>query len=249
MADVYFSGQGKVYIGLRNSDGSFNAPVFVGNVPELTVSLENDNIEHKESQTGKRLLDLRLTREQKATVTLTLEDVHTANLELMLQGTRSTIASGSATAEAGPTGPAAGSLWKLKHENVAAVVVKAGGTPLTNLTDYTVDAAFGQVTFVTVQTLAITFDYTFTTRVQVPMFGAAITERFLRFHGLNTANQNKKILVELYRLIFDPTNAMQLINDDVATWQLTGSALYDSVREADPTLGPFGRWSYVDAVV
>lgn len=250
MADVYFSGQGKVYVGTRNtSTGAFNAPVFVGNVPELTISLDNDVIEHKESQTGKRLPDLRLTREQRATINMTLEDIQSQNLELMLQGTKTTVASSSVVAEAGPTGStAAGSLWKVANENISAVTVKNNGTPITLTTDYTFDAAFGLFTFVTTQSGPITFDYTWASRTQVPVFSAAQTERYLRFQGLNTAYASKKLMVEIYRVIFDPTQNMNLINDDVAQWQLQGSALYDSFREPTAALGPFGRVVYVDTV-
>lgn len=248
MADVYFSGQGKVYVGTRNSDGSFNAPVFVGNVPELTITLNNDTIEHKESQTGKRLPDLRLTREQQATVNMTLEDIQSQNLELMLQGTKTTVSTSSAVAEAGPASPGAGSLWKVKNENISAVTVKKDGSAINLTTDYTFDAAFGLFTFVQAQTGAITFDYTWASRTQIPIFSAAITERYLRFQGLNTAYSSKKLMVEIYRIIFDPTQNMNLINDDIAQWQLQGSALYDSTREPTAALGPFGRVVYVDAV-
>ena len=47
---AYFSGQGRVYIGARDEFGNPAGLTFVGNVPELKVSLSVDTIEHQEAQ-------------------------------------------------------------------------------------------------------------------------------------------------------------------------------------------------------
>ena len=52
---AYFSGQGRVYIGARDEFGNPAGLTFVGNVPELKVSLSVDTIEHQEAQSGQRL--------------------------------------------------------------------------------------------------------------------------------------------------------------------------------------------------
>jgi hypothetical protein len=44
---AYFSGQGRVYIGARDELGNPAGLTFVGNVPELKVSLSVDTIEHQ----------------------------------------------------------------------------------------------------------------------------------------------------------------------------------------------------------
>ncbi len=58
---------------------------------------------------------------------------------------------------------------------------------------------------------------------------------------LNTANINKGTVVELYRVVFDPVSDFDLINDELAQFELTGSVLYDDTRNLDPVLGGFGR--------
>ena len=45
---AYFSGQGRVYIGARDDLGNPAGLTFVGNVPELKVSLSVDTIEHQD---------------------------------------------------------------------------------------------------------------------------------------------------------------------------------------------------------
>ena len=42
----YFSGQGRVYIGARDSAGNPQGLAYVGNVPELKVSLSVETLEH-----------------------------------------------------------------------------------------------------------------------------------------------------------------------------------------------------------
>ena len=58
----YASFQGRVYLGERNINGE---PINVrspGNVADLSLSLKTDVIEHYESQTGQRAVDLRLVQ-------------------------------------------------------------------------------------------------------------------------------------------------------------------------------------------
>ena len=57
---AYFSGQGRVYIGARDEVGNPQGLVYVGNVPELKVSLSVETLEHQESTSGQRLTDLQL---------------------------------------------------------------------------------------------------------------------------------------------------------------------------------------------
>jgi len=70
----YASFQGRVYLGERNANGD---PINVrspGNVADLSLSLKTDVIEHYESQTGQRAVDLRLVKQKSATVALTIEE-------------------------------------------------------------------------------------------------------------------------------------------------------------------------------
>ena len=61
---AYFSGQGRVFVGSRDINGNPAGLTFVGNVPELKVSLSVDTIEHQEAQSGQRLTDLQLMQQR-----------------------------------------------------------------------------------------------------------------------------------------------------------------------------------------
>lgn len=249
-SNAYFSGQGKVFVAPRNSSGAPLSYVEVGNVPALTVQLETDVVEHKESTTGQRLLDYRLVRENRARVTMTLENFTKKNLMMMIYGTESsTTTDTSVTGEVIiPTGHtlAPGDIFFTKFPRVkstpALTLTPSSGT-LTPVTNYTVDLNTGQITLVGAQTAVapVTATYTAEMYESVQLFKAANPERSLRFSGLNTANTNAPVTVELYRIIFDPTANLNLINDELAQFELTGSVLYDSTKGNDATLGNFGR--------
>jgi hypothetical protein len=249
MADIYFSGQGKVYVGDRDSSGNTSVFRDLGNVPALRITLETDVLEHKESVTGNRLTDLRLTRERRARIAMTLENFSKANLMMLLYGTSSTVSAGSATNESLPAGIAVGDIVPLAHPLVSSVVITdSTGTPLTLTvgTNYTVDANSGMLTFVLVTGFVQPFKaaYSYAAADLVQFFKASAKERFLKFAGLNTASQptaNKPVIVEIYRFISDPVGNLDLINDELAQFEIEGSVLYDSTRDADALLGGFGR--------
>ena len=96
---AYFSGQGRVYIGARDDLGNPAGLTFVGNVPELKVSLSVETIEHQEAQSGQRLTDLQLIKTKKGEFACTLEELIATNLALALYGTTTTITPGTVTGE------------------------------------------------------------------------------------------------------------------------------------------------------
>lgn len=244
MAEIYFSGQGKVYVADRDVNGNPGPFRDLGNVPALSITLETDVLEHKESRTGSRLTDLRLVRERTANTTMTLESFNTKNLMMLLYGTYVSSAGSGVTNELSPTGLAVGDIVALARPHVSAVAVNTAGAGAAWVlnTDYSLDAAAGMITILSVaKGTAIEVDYTYAATDIVPMFKDVQKERYLRFVGLNTANSNKVVTVELYRVAFDPASTIDLINDELAQFELSGSVLYDSARDANSILGGFGR--------
>lgn len=235
---AYFSGQGKVYAAVR--DGSGNPTVFkyFGNVPELKVGLNTDVLEHKESVSGNRLTDQRITKENKASVDLSLEEFTTDNLSLALYGTKATVTSAVGTTTTLPTPVVAGDFVRLGHPNVSNLAI---ATAVLH-TDYELESAdHGLVRCLTAVPGGKVATYDHGAYTNVTMFTSSSQERWLRFEGLNTADGGKKVLVELYRVIFDPMKDFALIMDELAKWALSGSCMYDATKALDATLGGFGR--------
>jgi len=266
--DKLYSGQGCVFSADRDSLGNIGAYRNVGNVSALQISLESDIAEHKETCSGSRLVDKRIVTEIRARVNMTLDSFTRDNLVYMLAGTarslgtgaQDTLPTGTSPASellinyvnSGVTGaignPQPGDVFFTKNMNISSLVVKdSAGSPVTLVagTNYTADLVTGQITFLTgsfTGPLRATYSKPTTANESVTIFTAPITkERALLFRGLNTADANKAVRVELYKVIFDPVQNFDLINDEFGTFELEGSVLLDSYRQGDADLGGFGR--------
>jgi hypothetical protein len=256
---VYFSGQGKVGVSGRTAAGFYTGFKDLGNVPALKLSLETDVIEHNESTSGSRLTDFRLNKQNKARVSMTLENFNRDNLIFLLNGTAVDVAAGTVTtgspeslAPSGVTIVDGQYLFTSKTKITGALVVKdSAGSPatLTLNTHYTADLSSGRINFgppystttISTFTQPFTASYTYAINTIVKTFTSGTLERGLFFEGLNTANANKSVRVEIYRVIFDPVQSLDLINDELAQFELEGSALYDSTRASDSNFGGFAR--------
>jgi hypothetical protein len=242
----YFSGQGRVYLAERDSSGDPQSLRWVGNVPDLKVSLNTETIEHKESYSGQRLTDLQLIKSKDGEFSCTLEDLSIENLELSLYGVTSAQVGGSVTDEALPVGVVVGQTWMLAHPFVSSVVVQdSAGTPatLTAGTHYTVHANQGAIEFLNVTGFTQPFkvDYSYGAAKATAMFRSAQPELWLRFEGINTADANKPVIVDLYRVAIQPSKELALISDEIQRFELTGRVLADQTKDAAGALGQFGR--------
>ncbi len=83
--------------------------------------------------------------------------------------------------------------------------------------------------------------YVFGMVTEIGIFTQPLPERYLRLEGLNTAQGNAKVLVELYRVAFDPLKELSLISDDYNKFEMEGSLLADATKPVDAVLGQFGR--------
>lgn len=241
----FFSGQGKCYLATVTAGvpGVFR---YVGNCPVLNVAIETDVIDHKESTSGQRLTDLRIIRGKTAKFSFTIEEFEKKNLALALYGADSIITGSTVTNEAFPT-VAVGDFVKTAKQDLSAIVVKdSAGTPatLTLNTHYEITSAkHGTIKSLNLASFTQPFkiDYTYATATNVNILTQGFTDRWVKFDGLNTVDTNKATLIELYKVNFDPVAQLDLINDDIMKFELSGGALYDSTKEADAVLGQFGR--------
>jgi hypothetical protein len=243
----YASFQGRVYLGKRDPNG---LPVEVrspGNVADLKLSLKTEVLEHYESQSGQRALDHRMVKSKSASLSLTIEEFTRENLALALYGTHVTTAGGTVTDEpVGGAAPVVGDRYFLAHPKVSSLVVKDSAvTPATLAlgTHYTADADFGAVQFLDATGFTPPFkaSYAFGDVSEIGLFTQPLPERYLRLEGLNTAQGNAKVLVELYRVAFDPLKELALISNEYNKFELEGSLLADTTKPYDAVLGQFGR--------
>jgi len=245
---AYFSGQGRVYIGARDSAGNPAGLTFVGNVPELKVSLSVDTIEHQEAQSGQRLTDLQLIKTKKGEFACTLEELIPTNLALALYGHSTQVTPGTVTGEALPNPVTAGHLYPLAHQNVSAVQIQDSDSPPKPLpaTQVQVHAKHGSVLILDATTGGpyvepFTVDYAYGAAQSTAMFTRPLPERWIRFEGLNTADANREVVIDLYRVAINPAKELSIITDELLKFELSGQVLADLSKPADGELGQFGR--------
>lgn len=246
----YYSGQGKLFVGKRLGSG-LPAPLrYVGNVPELNVSMETKTVEHNESSSGNRILDQILQTGKTAKVSFALEEFTLDNLAMLFYGTKvaKVGAAVAADAEVLPNPVAVGEFLRLKYPKVSDLTIHdSTGSPksLVADTNYRLNADHGTVEILDLTsggpfTQPFKAGYTYGDHSYVALHSTGIVEQWLRFEGLNTVD-NKKVLIELYRCVINPSKDFPVIQDDLAKFNVDGGALYDASKVNDSELGQFGR--------
>ena len=208
----------------------------VGNVASLTIAVEREEFEHKESCSGARAIDLTITQEISATVTMVLESLNRENLALALFGTSSTITGTSVVNE--NIIARLDKFVPVAHIKISNVVVTDVGAATVFVldTDYNLNAEFGTICplstggITDLETLEI--DYDFATQDEVEAITSSTPpERALRFEGLNTAAApNTEFLVDVFRFQGAPLAELALIQDEVSQMSIEGDALVDPFK-------------------
>lgn len=319
----YYSGQGVVLLGDRDtSSGRGYNFIPVGNVTALKLNVATSVTEHKESQSGSRGIDMRLTTEIKGSLSMEMEHYNPTNLAIALRGSYTSTTGSTVTGETNKG--YIGRVSSLVNANVSSVAVKRGATALTAyvndstawdyklntdagsfmLNDGSVTAldklttggsspsitgvTAGATTTLTVTTTAavgskvalsgftgadaalinskaftiltntgtaitidlnsagktitlgtplsffdgtaLTVDYTYGAQTVIGALTEAATEKFLRFEGLNTANNNKPVIIEVYRFLTDPLKELDMISDTLQKFTLEGNMLMDALQ-------------------
>lgn len=122
--DEYFSGQGIVLIAERDENGNPMGFEPIGNVSALTLSINTNTLEHKESKTGQRGTDLRLTTETTVSLSMTAENFIAKNLARVLRGTRNKVAGASVVDQ--PLAAYPGRVSGVNRIKLSALTLKQG---------------------------------------------------------------------------------------------------------------------------
>lgn len=238
MANKYYSGQGTLYVGERDTAGKPKGLVSVGNVPTLEISIETTKFEHRESESGSRATDLTLVQELNGTFNTVLESISSANLALGFFGTSATEA-GAVVASEQILIETKDVKYPLTHINLDSLTTPTAtdslAGSLTLGTDFSVDYENGTVTVLGAYAGTIPdtidFGYTYLDYLKMSAFTSTTLERYLRFEGLNTVDQDR-VVVDIFKASLDPAQNFALINDEIASLTLTGNILRDTLNSA-----------------
>lgn len=241
--ETYYYGQGKLYLARRDPYGKPLAWYWVGDVSALSIALTVENLTHKESYSGQKATVRRFNVGKDGTVTSTWHDHSPENLAIVLYASTLTLPAGTVTGEMLPDTVKAGERHTLAHQNVSDVEI-AGLTPGD---DFTVDPVYGAIEFLTTPATAPSVSYAHAGATNTALFNAKPEDLVMRYEGINLAENGAAVIAELYKVSFDPTSAMSLINTDtsLAGLETTAGILMDTARPLDALLGRFGRIIHV----
>lgn len=73
-------------------------------------------------------------------------------------------------------------------------------------------------------------DYSYAAQNQVDALTQGSSERYMRFEGLNTADDLKPVVIEVFKFQTDPLAELALINEGITGFELEGSVLSDPLQ-------------------
>lgn len=247
-----WSGQGPAFWANRDANGDPIAPFkWFGNAPTFELGLATQELTHKESYSGLRAIDARITTETNATVSITVDDFKETNLELATRG------DGSAITTTTPTETVLSGVPELNTLYAVNAVGRVSGFSLTDngvaisATKYSWDASgVFQFNDVAGMTGPIAATYTNAAARQVGVFKTAAPEIWTRLYGKNTAvsvgSDFERMIVDIFKNRLDPAETISLISDEFNQLQMKGNALSDTTRAQSDPEGQFARFIYLD---
>ncbi|WP_020160517.1 phage tail tube protein [Methylobacter marinus] len=243
-----FSGQGKIFIAQRNTDGTPKAFRYLGKTANgAKIEPKVDKIKRKESETGQRLTSLSLVTGKEVMLNFEIEEFSKENYALAFWSESAVIAAGTVTNEPSPTGLVDGDYFRLAKADISSLsITDSAGAPVTLVagTDYEIsNAKLGMIKLLNAGTFVQPFQssYSNAQSYNIPLYSDIPGNYWLRFEGLNMANSGEAVLVELYNVQLDPATGWTLKGEDVATLPMAGEVLYDDTKESDTVLGTSGR--------
>ena len=255
MTDLYF-GHGEAWLAERDTTGfalDFDVPL--PQINSLSLQLGREIVEHVSKRTSIAGKDLKLTRMVSISGTLNVATHTKEMLELYLYGDIDAVAGGSFAAGSNTfedTNIVNNQTVPLPNNRrvvTSLVLTDSAGSPATLVldTDYeVVDLDAGLVKFLDVSGLTQPFKAAGTEAAgsRVSLLTNRTQEKWMRFKGINIANDDKICTVDLYRCQFDPASEWTLLNDggEPNAYEITFEALIDSTKAVDATLGQHGYY-------
>ncbi|QQE90271.1 hypothetical protein [Azotobacter chroococcum] len=240
--------QGSLYSAIRNATtGKPGKMTWLGNASAASLAIAVEKSDKNESFSGSRGLYGSLITAKSGTLSITLDEFLVENLAMALHSTPVDIVSGTVSGEALPSGLVSGDEVQLdKRFTSNLVLTDSNATPATLVegSDYEIVSAAGGIIKIldpTSLTQPFEADYSYAAADSLAIFANATPpERWIFFDGINTVT-DEKVILDLFRVQFDPVSDFGLINEDWGGLQLTGTLLLDPINLKNSNLGGYGR--------
>lgn len=254
-AGEYYYGHGKAWLGDRTAAGIVdNFDVSLPEIDSMSIALTKESVEHVSKRDSIAFKDLKVTRMVAGSGKVVCSQ-HTASiLRTYLYGTSTAVTGGAFIAANAifATGIVAGDIMPIPgdrtHLSALTSIVDSAGGPATLVlgTDYEVDLDAGVVKFLNVGGYTQPFKAAGTevAGTGVGIFMQRTLLKWLRFHGINIADSDSDVVIDLYKVDIEPASEWTLLNDgaDVNKYEIAFELLKDTTKSSSATFGQYGRY-------
>lgn len=237
--DESYLGVGKVY---ARRYGSTDAKRHVGNVSKVSIKQKLKTIDIKDYTKPGGGNRNKIERTDSVSLDMTWLEFNTENLTLACGGTSSSVASATVATE--PVTFAVGGLIRLQHPVTEVTEVKNGTTTYAAGSDYI--ASPGGLYIPEGSTIADgssgTVTYSHPSYDRVEAMTKISTELEMFFEGLNEADSDVPVLVDIWRVHMPPAGELALLtgSDNPSELGFSAEALKDPTKTG-PNESPFFR--------
>jgi hypothetical protein len=241
----------KKYISLRGKfslapivNGVVGAMRELGNVPDFTLEITADKIEHTESMSGDDTTDLVLYNTTAVTFSGTLEQIDKDNLAYILSGKNVEVQT-KAVADRDLGAVTKGQKIKLEGFNLKTPTVTDGeSTPVAiDPSKYKLDATYGTIEFLD-DLPKVVVGYTTGVVTHTTIASDFGQEYALFFEGIDKISQDK-VFLALHRTVKSPDSTFGLIHEEFGSYEINGDALGDLTKDKDGALGLYGYFTQI----
>jgi hypothetical protein len=234
----YFVGQGKVYVAVRSGDGITGGFIELGNSPEFTIQMGASAI--AQATGGGQALPPANPDGESPSFTLTLEELSADNLTRFLYGSKTAVTSGSVSeavvAYKGRTAP-------LSRIGLTSFISLTGG--YTAGSDYVVNLDTGSISFPATSAIpdntTLTANYLAKAQSHIGAFTTAPPYHWVRFEGVNTADNNSPVVIDIPKTRIRPAEDLPLIGDDLSRLAISGRIFYSVTGTPPNEVGEYLR--------
>jgi len=259
----YNLGRGKLFFSSLDALGHPKGYRFLGNSPEFNLTLDTETLEHQSSLEGLKVTDKEVTVSQKATATISLDELNFDNFALFFAGTASQHANTSTTG----IGTGTANLVVANQGEWYDVYQDAGGLPASDSsgkrmydlgvvtikdvtdvttyvldTDYKVDLKMGRIFVIVGGAMAASTSFNLTVAAkgagddnvdQVETLTQSSVVGALKFISENPSDGDVQTEYQFHQISLKATGDLSMIGDEFSVMQLAGAAEKNIV--ADPS--------------
>ena len=240
---------GEVWLGDRSVSGAVATFMNVPEVDELTLAIATEFVTHVSKRNSMRVKDLNVPVMTSITGTLKVSTATADMLKQLLFGAKAAVGAGTITAQSLGSGLAVGDWVKVPgdyRDITLTSIVDSAGSPATlvNGTDYTIDLAAGMIKILNIGSYTQPFKITGTAGAGtgVGLLNERKGEKWLRFKGINVADGDNSVTLDLYKIQISPTKSMQLMatGNEPTSFEIEFEALKDTTKSVSGTFGQMG---------